>query len=53
MPEATRREKELMKAVLDPDLVAVMLGNAKVTAPGLTKMKQTQKKGRKASAQKQ
>ncbi|GAQ88109.1 hypothetical protein KFL_004010015 [Klebsormidium nitens] len=53
MPEATRREKELMKAVQDPDLVAVMLGNAKVTAPGLTKMKQTQKKGRKASAQKQ
>jgi hypothetical protein len=52
MPEATRQEKELMKAVQDPDLVAVMLGNVKVTAPGLTKMKQTQKKGKKAAAQK-
>ncbi|BBM96816.1 nuclear export mediator factor NEMF [Marchantia polymorpha subsp. ruderalis] len=50
MPETTVREKELMKAVTDPELVACMLGNAKVTAPGLTKLKKTQKKWKKVAS---
>lgn len=52
MQEVAAREKELMKAVTDPELAACMIGNVKVTAPGLTKMKQTQKKGKKASSKK-
>ncbi|KAG6543609.1 hypothetical protein Mapa_014972 [Marchantia paleacea] len=50
MQETTVREKELMKAVTDPELVACMLGNAKVTAPGLTKLKKTQKKSKKVAS---
>ncbi|XP_072996590.1 uncharacterized protein [Typha latifolia] len=46
MPEVTNREKELMKACTDPELVAAIVGNAKITAPGLTQLKQKQK-GRK------
>lgn len=49
MPEATNREKELMKACTDPELVAAMVGNVKITAAGLTQLKQKQKKGKKAS----
>lgn len=48
MPEVTSREKELMKACTDAELVAAILGNAKITAPGLTQLKQKQKKGKKA-----
>ncbi|KAL2651385.1 hypothetical protein R1flu_019513 [Riccia fluitans] len=48
--DGTPREKELMKAITEPELVACMLGNAKVTAPGLTKMKKTQKKSKKVAA---
>lgn len=47
LPEVTPREKELIKAMTDPELAAAMIGNVKVTAPGLTKMKQSQKKGKK------
>ncbi|KAJ0036069.1 hypothetical protein Pint_24282 [Pistacia integerrima] len=47
MPEATQREKELMKACTDPELVAAIIGNVKVTAAGLTQLKQKQKKGKK------
>lgn len=50
MPEATPREKELMKAMNDPELVAAIVGNTKVTAPGLTQLKHRQKKGKKTSA---
>lgn len=50
MPEATSREKELMKAMTDPELVAAIIGNTKVTAPGLTQLKYRQKKGKKISA---
>ncbi|CAM6100258.1 unnamed protein product [Calypogeia fissa] len=51
LPEVTAREKELMKAVTDPELVACMIGNAKVTAPGLSKLKQqTKKKPKKVPA---
>lgn len=49
MQEATSREKELMKAITDPELVAAIIGNVKVTAPGLTQLKQQQKKGKKTS----
>ncbi|KAL2922240.1 Nuclear export mediator factor Nemf [Bienertia sinuspersici] len=50
MPEASTREKELMKACTDPELVAAMIGNSKITAAGLTQLKQKQKKGKKASS---
>lgn len=49
MQDATAREKELMKALNEPELVAAMIGNAKIAAPGLTQLKQQQKKGKKAS----
>ncbi|KAG0482584.1 hypothetical protein HPP92_010668 [Vanilla planifolia] len=49
MPEVTNREKELMKACTDAELIAAIIGNAKVTAPGLTQLKQKQKKGKKSA----
>ncbi|MCO5552037.1 hypothetical protein L7F22_005546 [Adiantum nelumboides] len=49
MLEATPREKEMMKAMNDPELVAAIVGNTKVTAPGLTQLKHRQKKGKKIS----
>ncbi|KAF3456411.1 hypothetical protein FNV43_RR01061 [Rhamnella rubrinervis] len=49
MPEATSREKELMKACTDPELVAALIGNLKITAAGLTQLKQKQKKSNKSS----
>lgn len=51
MPEATTREKELIKACTDPELVSAIIGNARVTAAGLTQLKQKQKKGKKSSKQ--
>ena len=48
--ETTAREKEVMKAVQDPELVAAMMGNVKVSAPGVTKMMQTRRKGLKMRA---
>jgi predicted ribosome quality control (RQC) complex YloA/Tae2 family protein len=50
MGEATQREKELMKACTDPELVAAIVGNVKVSAAGLTQLKQKQKKGKKAAS---
>ncbi|KAL9364890.1 hypothetical protein Peur_042763 [Populus x canadensis] len=47
MPEATSREKELMKACTEPELVAAIVGNVKITAAGLTQLKQKQKKVKK------
>ncbi|KAL1803663.1 hypothetical protein ACET3Z_032310 [Daucus carota] len=52
MPDATQREKELMKACTDPELVAAIIGNVKVSATGLSQLKQKEKKGKKASRQK-
>ncbi|KAH9611511.1 hypothetical protein KSS87_020491 [Heliosperma pusillum] len=49
MPSASSREKELMKACTDPELVAAMIGNSKITSAGLTRLKQKQKKGKKAA----
>lgn len=51
MSEATNREKELMKACTDPELVASIVGNVKITAAGLTQLKQKQKKGKKSAKQ--
>ncbi|OVA16712.1 zinc finger protein [Macleaya cordata] len=51
MPEATNREKELMKACTDPELMAALVGNVKITTAGLTQLKQKQKKGKKTSKQ--
>ncbi|QCD77441.1 putative translation factor [Vigna unguiculata] len=51
MSEATTREKELMKACTDPELVAAIIGNVKISAAGLTQLKQKQKKGKKSSKQ--
>lgn len=48
-PEATTREKELMKACTDPELVAAIIGNVKITAAGLAQLKQKQKKSNKSS----
>lgn len=50
MPEATEREKELMRAITEPELVAAMVGNVKVTAPGLMALKQGNKNKAKAKA---
>ncbi|KAL5700752.1 hypothetical protein ACHQM5_026160 [Ranunculus cassubicifolius] len=47
--EATSREKELMKACTDPELVAAIVGNVKITAAGMTQLKQKQKQGKKAA----
>lgn len=52
MPEATNREKELMKACTDPELVAALIGNVKITAAGLSLLKQKQKKSNKSSKRK-
>ncbi|XP_073118460.1 uncharacterized protein [Henckelia pumila] len=49
MSEASSREKELMKACTDPELVAAMMGNSKVSAAGLTQLKQKQKKIKKTN----
>ncbi|KFK26625.1 hypothetical protein AALP_AA8G273100 [Arabis alpina] len=51
MSEATVREKELMKACTDPELMAALVGNVKITAAGLTQLKQKQKKGKKSGKQ--
>ncbi|XP_014518587.1 nuclear export mediator factor NEMF isoform X2 [Vigna radiata var. radiata] len=51
MSEATTREKELMKACTDPELVAAIIGNVKISAAGLTQLKQKQKKSKKSSKQ--
>ncbi|CAL0300986.1 unnamed protein product [Lupinus luteus] len=49
--EATNREKELMKACTDPELMASIIGNVKISSAGLTQLKQKQKKGKKSSKQ--
>lgn len=51
MPEATTREKELMKACTDPELVAAIVGNVKISAAGLNQLKQKQKKAKKSGKQ--
>lgn len=50
--DVTSREKELIKACTDPEMAAAIVGNVKITAPGLTQLKHKQKKGKKASISK-
>ncbi|PWA68069.1 zinc knuckle CCHC-type [Artemisia annua] len=50
MTEASQREKELMKACTDPELMAAIIGNVKISAAGLSQLKQKQKKGKKAAS---
>lgn len=49
MPDASTREKELMKACTDPELVAAIVGNVKIAAAGLSQLKQKQKKSKKTT----
>eukprot|EP00894_Picocystis_sp_ML_P005251 jgi/Pico_ML_1/55768/g1411.t1 len=46
--EATPREKELMRAVTDPELVQGMIGNVQLSMPGLQKIKQSAKQSKKS-----
>lgn len=46
--EATPREKELMRAVTDPELVQGMIGNVQLSMPGLQKLKQSAKQSKKS-----
>ena len=50
MQTSTPREKELMKTITELELVVAILGNVKITAAGLTQLKQHQKKGKKPSS---
>ena len=43
----TQRERELLKGMQLPELVAAMVGNCKITAPGMTKMVKDIKKKKK------
>lgn len=41
------REKELMKAVPDTDMINTFVGTVKISMPGLVKLKQDQRKSKK------
>ena len=42
--EVAQRERDLLRAVPDPDLVNAMLGGVRLQVAGLLKMKQAQRK---------
>jgi hypothetical protein len=42
------REKELLQAITDNDSIAAMIGNVKVSMPGMQKVVQSKKKAQKA-----
>ena len=46
MKECTPTEKALMRALTDPEMVAIMIGDVKLSMPGLYQA-QRQKKGKK------
>ena len=46
----TQRERELLKGMQLPELVAAMVGNCKVTAPGMTKVVKDMKKKKKGKS---
>jgi hypothetical protein len=52
-PEAAGapRERDLMRAVPEPDMTAALPGTVKISVPGLQKLQQDTKKARKAAAQ--
>ena len=43
------REKVLLKAISDNEHIASILANVKISMPGMTKLKQEQKKSKKSS----
>jgi hypothetical protein len=49
--EALQRERELMRAVPDADMVNAMVGTVKISAAGLQQLKQASKKAKKSAAQ--
>ncbi len=48
--EASQRERDLIRMVPEPDMINVMLGNVKLSMPGLQKLKAGDKKAKKAAA---
>ncbi|CAG9466235.1 unnamed protein product [Pedinophyceae sp. YPF-701] len=46
----TARERELIKAVTDAELVATMVGNAKLSMPGMAKLQTAAKRAKKKAA---
>ncbi|GFH06697.1 uncharacterized protein HaLaN_01367 [Haematococcus lacustris] len=48
-PDASQRERELLKAVPEMDMINAMVGSVKLSMPGLTKLKQVEKKDKKAA----
>jgi hypothetical protein len=48
--EALQRERELMRAVPDADMVNTMVGTVKISAAGLQQLKQASKKAKKSAA---
>ncbi|KAF6266599.1 hypothetical protein COO60DRAFT_5463 [Scenedesmus sp. NREL 46B-D3] len=49
--EGLQRERELMRAVPDADMVNAMVGTVKISAAGLQQLKQASKKAKKSAAQ--
>lgn len=49
--DALQRERDLMRAVPDAELVACMVGTVKISAAGLQQLKVASKKAKKAAAQ--
>jgi hypothetical protein len=49
--DAAPRERELMRAVPEADMVNAMVGTVKISLPGLQKLKLEGKKAKKAAAQ--
>jgi hypothetical protein len=49
--DVLQRERDLMRAVPDAELVSCMVGTVKISAPGLQQLKVTSKKAKKAAAQ--
>lgn len=49
--EGLQRERELMRAVPDMDMVNAMVGTVKISAAGLQQLKQASKKAKKSAAQ--
>ncbi|KAK9837244.1 hypothetical protein WJX81_001363 [Elliptochloris bilobata] len=45
-PDLTLREKELLAAVPEAEVVAAMVGNVKLSMPGLTKLKTAERRGK-------
>ncbi len=49
--DAGARERDLMRAVPETDMIGAMVGTVKISLPGLQKIKAEGKKAKKAAAQ--